>query len=645
MAFRLLLCCFLTGVMISARAQSDLVTESILDYFSSTNRLQEYENITVEWKMDGPTQVQFNEGLNNLFENNPSLAEVNFSSVIGKDSLLWQAYYYRGICYKQLDKRKKARSDLKRAMQQHGPFFEGFVEMGKVEQLERNDAEAQKNFNKAARLAPSRAVIYYLQANLELDMAQRKEALKDYANCLQKDSLFSDAHIHLGLIKVATDHKSETALPHLDKVLQYDSLNRHALMFRSMISADKRQNLADLNTAVRVDPANITVRYLRGLVFTQQGNYDRAFPDFNKVIEGTFASDNNFQGRQTWIDKKIDIQNAGAYTVRRVYGLPEKEAEKIKKAFCLLVLGSDAEALATLEQTKLKNYEPLCLFLRGVASEHMGKHIDALQFYNQALARDNEILDAHKKRGIYEQEMKEWDKSIADFTDVLRLNPETFIAYKWRGVSHYNSGKYEKAIADYTQYLKRDSTDDETIGYRAVAYEQTGQYLESCVDYADSKNRHVLDLTKLDRTLDSLLILKDTAKAYYYANRITRNVRYFTEGYVIKFRVMMKKGDWAGIEKEVYVAANNFRQGLKKEDQSYVLTVAGAASSRNKRYEDAIAMFTEAIKVDKENAWALLERGKAWQAMGKKSKASADWKKAMALGHPEAGGLLNGIGD
>ena len=110
MAFRLLLCCFLTGVMISARAQSDLVTESILDYFSSTNRLQEYENITVEWKMDGPTQVQFNEGLNNLFENNPSLAEVNFSSVIAKDSLLWQAYYYRGICYKQLDKRKKARS-------------------------------------------------------------------------------------------------------------------------------------------------------------------------------------------------------------------------------------------------------------------------------------------------------------------------------------------------------------------------------------------------------------------------------------------------------------------------------------------------------------------------------------------------------
>ena len=645
MAFRLLLCCFLSGVLFSARAQSDLITESILGYFTSSNRLLEYENITVDWKMDGPTQVQFNEGLNNLFENNPTQAELNFSNVIARDSLLWQAYYYRGICYKQLKKRKEARSDLKRAMKQHGPFFEGFIEMGKVERLERNDAEAQKNFNKGARLPPSRAVVYYLQGNLALDMTQRKEALKDYATCLQKDSLFSDARIHLGLIKSAVDGKLEAALPYLDKVLQYDSLNRHALLFRSMLSTDTRQKLADLNKAVQVDPANITVRYLRGLAFTQQGNYDRAFPDFNKVIEGTFASDNNFQGRQTWIDKKIDIQNAGSYTVRRVYGLPDKEAEKIKKAFCLLVLGSDAEALATLEQTKLKNYEPLCLFLRGVACEHMGKHIDALQFYNLALARDNEILDAHKKRGIYEQEMKEWDKSIADFTDVLRLNPETFIAYKWRGVSHYNLGKYEKAIADYTQYLKRDSTDDETIGYRAVAYEQTGQYLESCVDYADSKNRHVLDLTKLDRALDSLLNLKDTAKAYYYADRITKNVSYFTEGYVIKFRIMMKKGDWAGIEKEVYVAANNFRHGLNKEDQSYVLTLAGATSTRNKRYDEAINILTEAIKVDKENAWALLERGKTWQAMGKKSKASADWKKAMALGHPEAGGLLNGIRD
>jgi len=172
-----------------------MISESILDYFASSNRLREYENITVDWKMDGPTQVQFNEGLNNLFENNPTQAEVNFSKVIAKDSLLWQAYYYRGICYKQLAKRKKARSDLKRAMQQHGPFFEGFMEIGKVEQLERNGAEAQKNFNKGERLAPSRAVVYYLQANLSLDMTQRKDALKNYATCLEHDSLFSDARI------------------------------------------------------------------------------------------------------------------------------------------------------------------------------------------------------------------------------------------------------------------------------------------------------------------------------------------------------------------------------------------------------------------------------------------------------------------
>jgi tetratricopeptide (TPR) repeat protein len=63
--------------------------------------------------------------------------------------------------------------------------------------------------------------------------------------------------------------------------------------------------------------------------------------------------------------------------------------------------------------------------------------------------------------------------------------------------------------------------------------------------------------------------------------------------------------------------------------------------AKSRHSEDAANTFDQAIKFDKANAMAYLERGKVWLAIGKTSKAIKDLEKAGELGSEEAKRLLN----
>ena len=210
--------------------------------------------------------------------------------------------------------------------------------------------------------------------------------------------------------------------------------------------------------------------YFRGLMSTELGDYDRAFVDFRKVIKANSTSDNNFEGQQTWMDKKIDLQNAGHYTVTRIYGLHEDDGTKLRQAYCHILIGEYDKSITQITRTSNPKKEPLCMYLLAVSYEHKGEHDKAYQFYNLALQLDNDIADAHKKRAIYEQELKQWDRSIQDLTEVLRLTPDAYVIYKIRGTSYFYLDRFTNAISDYSKYLEHDSTNKEVISYRGVAY-------------------------------------------------------------------------------------------------------------------------------------------------------------------------------
>lgn len=631
---------FLVGFARLVYGQGEMFSAAFEEF--SKARIWAYEEIPVDWKMDPALQADFNEGLNNLLEDKFDIAEAAFSNVITKAPKFWQAYYFRAAAWKKQRKLGSALYDLEKVLNLNPKSYEANVEHAKVLHLLGVHDESERAINKAIRLDKSKPVAHYVRGEINLNQNQPRIATTSYRDCIAADSLFHDARIMLSLMDLVAQQNPQAALHHLDRVLLYDSLQKTALLFRAILAhdRDKRQCIKDLTSLLSVSPNHLIALFLRGLYLTNEGEFSQAFSDFHKVIRNTELSDNAFKGQQTWMDKKIDLQNAGAYTVRRVYGLEEDDGLKLKQAYCHIITEDFDRAILILERVYNPKREPLAMYLMAVAHEHKGKHAEALVYYNKALALDNDIADAHKKRGIYAQELKDWKQSVIDLTDVLRLNPESYVIYRMRGVSYYYLDEFRKAIADYDKYLQHDSTDEEVVGYRGMAYLKCNDRLNAYADFSSSGNRELIKFADASSLIDSVFLTGDTTAAMTYINRIADGTPTFTEGWVKKFTVHLLRNEWKPIEADIHRALRNSRRDAERSHHSFLLTVSGMVYFKNRHQDDAVKAFDEAIRFDKKNALAYLERGKAWMTMGKSSKAESDFRTALSLGNQQAEQML-----
>lgn len=627
-----------------AMAQSQLFTEAFESF--STSRLWEFEKIPIDWEMEGILQADLNDGLNYLLENNPALAETSLTTVINKDTSVWQAYYYRAAARKQSGKFGQAERDLRRAVKLQGNFYEGFVELAKILHLSGQTSESERTINKAIRLKRTHGAAYYLKGDISLSQGLVNKAMGNYKECLDADSLFHDARIKLALLDLALKKDENKALMHLNTVLSYDSLQQNALLFRGILNFErnKEQALKDMSNLVLVNPNNLIGLYYRGMIASELGDYERGFGDFQEFIKTTATNDNNFVGQQSWLDKKIDMQNVGAYTLTRIYGLSDEDASKIREAYCHIITGKYNKTHDAIDMIFNFKREPVAVYLKAVAFEHQGRHVEAFEHYNRALKLDDQIGDAYKKRGIYEQELKQWDKSVNDFTAVLKLYPDNFRVNWIRGVSYFHMNKFAEAVADFDIYLKHDSTNKEVRGARGMAHLEGGQPLMGYIDFAVSDNLQGLNYQHVERLVDSVLQRKDTAQALSALNIITAKAHYFSEGFVQKFKIHLARNEWKPVAENILIALRNMPPTLARSKRSYLLTVQALVLSRDKHRDDALKAFSEAIRADKKNDLAYVERGRLLLQMRKSAKAEDDFRKAQSLGNEQATALLESLG-
>jgi tetratricopeptide (TPR) repeat protein len=642
--YRYALTVFLTVFvsLISAHGQNSLVGVVFDAILTSSSEIHTYRDIPIDWKMKGRAQAAFNEGLDNLVQDNASLAVTNFNIAIAEDNSFWEVYYYRGIAYKKLKKYREAKEDFKFLIDGDKERYFSQIELGKIAFIQRDFDESDRYFNRAIRVRENNALAHYMKANNQMMRGADKAAINSYRDCLNKDSTMYDALIRLALI--SSSKKLTDGFVYLDIVLRHDSLNANALLLRGLTRIVDNRKLAirDFNNLLIKDPNMLIGRYLRGIAYSDLNDFDRAFTDFQRLVESTASDDNAFTGKQSWIDKKIDIQNLGTYTVSRVYGLPDGEGTALKKAYCLLVSGRADECARVVDGLVIVDTEPLCAYLKAVALEHTGKHKQAFELYNKAVLLDKDIPDAYKKRGIYYQELKMWDKSIADFTTLLKHRPNTLIAMKQRGLSYLNTNHFPLALADFNQYLHIDSTDMEVLSYRGLTYIKQHEVLLGSVDYVNAKRVDAVDSREVSHAVDSIVSAGgDTLKVIAALNVITKKAPQFTDVYAKKMRLLVSMGEWDQIAREIDAAVAH--KNAPKSELSYLLTVKGMVKGRTKNYDEAIDILSDAIDADKTNALAFLERGKLHAHVGKSSKAISDLNKAKSLGSNDAGEVLASV--
>jgi len=63
---------------------------------------------------------------------------------------------------------------------------------------------------------------------------------------------------------------------------------------------------------------------------------------------------------------------------------------------------------------------------------------------------------AYNNRGIVYDDLKEYDKAMADYNKANEINPQYAMAYNNRGSVYYDLKEYDKAIKDYNKALGID---------------------------------------------------------------------------------------------------------------------------------------------------------------------------------------------
>lgn len=601
--------------------------------------MDDHLEVEVSWKMPGNVQVFMNEGLNSLEEGDLSLSITNFDKVIKLDSSQWTAYYYRGVANKKTFQFDKAEQDFTQAIRLNPLIPETYLELGEIYHYQEFYNKAETVYKKAIDVKPTFVYAYFNLGNLYAIGNDLRKAQRQYQRCNEIDPTFPDAYLMLGILKFYVKKDDDHSIEFFDKAIKVDSAFSQAFFWRGLanLSLNKPdRTVADWNTLVKYNPGNSFYTLIRGFLYIELNDFDKAFVDLRKGLQSVSVNEDKFKGAQTAIDKRIDLHAAADYLIATGYGLGDEAFQNLKKGFCLLLSERRDQAIESLQTSIKIQQSAVAHYLLGVTYEHMGKHNFAYQEYTIALAMDDDIFDAHKKRSVYRSELKDWSGANEDFNAMFRLRPESPVTYRLRGLAKSNQADYEGAINDLAKFIETDSSDFESLRTRSVCYSLLKKNRK-----ANDDLRRILRIRKKDGQLyddvaKNYLTLNDTASAVSVLQDFADAMPTIFVPFFLLSEIYINQHQWEKAKAEIDLLLPLLHPTLATDKYSQAVFWQGLIEFENKRYENAIFKCTEALEHNKKNLDARYIRAKAYQQSGEVKKAASDFKDLSKEGFKDA---------
>ncbi len=598
-----------------------------------------------KWDMPGNIQVYLNEGINYLKEQNPELAITNFDEALERDSLLWIAYYYRGICNKNLFNLRTAERDFLTSLRINSKLPETYVELGEIYHLEEQFNRATAQYEHALEIDPQFVHAYYNLGSISLQKGDVRKGLKYYQKCSAINPKFPKPYMMQGIMRFKARKKDNESIPFFDQAIKADSTYALPYFWRGLawISLERPQDaLGDWNTLIRLEPENYVYALLRACLYIELGDYDNAFNDLRKAIRTTAVDDERFTGNQTILDKRIDLQYAANYLITNGFGLDEKSFGFLKKGFCLLLAGRLKEALVEIKNAEQIEPSATVYFLEALTYEHAGDHSSAFQYYNKTLRLDNDNFDAHKKRSVYRVELKDWKGANDDFKEMFRLQPNSPATYRLRGLAKSNQHDYRGAVEDLNHFIKTDSSDYESLRTRSV-----------CLDLIGDKGGANEDLRRLIRFEDGWRLYEQVADNYLNLKDTTNAIEVWQEyadlrpglpgPHMALARIYIQQKKWDSVKIEINKLLPLINADYASTEYAEVIYWDGLVDYENSSYERAIDKFSKSLKANVNNLSAKYFRAKAYEKTGQVKRALNEFKELSSAGYMDSDSLYRAV--
>jgi tetratricopeptide (TPR) repeat protein len=210
----------------------------------------------------------------------------------------------------------------------------------------------------------------------------------------------------------------------------------------------------------------------------------------------------------------------------------------------------------------------LRLVLQGNDLVARGNLDGALAAYTEAIRLDPRSTAAYLGRGVARGRKGQSAQAIADATEVLRIDPRNAPAYRNRGRDHAAAGAWSKAVADFTEAIRLEPDNAQVYCDRATVLNRLGRHAQAIADATEAIQ------------LDPALALGHNARGYGHLGRGRQRVFTFWQ--------------------------------------------RGNAAARRADFEQAVADFTEAIRLAPASWDCFVGRAAAYRALGDLASAARD---------------------
>lgn len=330
----------------------------------------------------------------------------------------------------------------------------------------------------------------------DVQSAQRwRIAVQELEMAINADPEMAQAQLLMGKLQALPFGDSERAKKALDAAVRLtadDAADRaEALRLRASVEKDHEKQLADLNAAIRLAPADARPLRDRGNVYLAQNKAQEALKDFDAALKldpedsATFEAQGLAYGMlEKWDEARDALTQAADLN-------PDSPVPMIQRGRINLLAGDNEAAVndATLAlQIAPNNVYALLLraqaygeqkqWEKGLADAEQAVTLapgasQSLRIWAMLVAaadKVDEVLPELERQHRQAPEdtaallrlamiygsKKQFEKAIDAYSDTLQHEPTNWFAYQGRADTYLSIGKQAEALADYEQALKLD---------------------------------------------------------------------------------------------------------------------------------------------------------------------------------------------
>ncbi len=357
--------------------------------------------------------------------------------------------------------------------------------------------------------------------------------------------------------------------------------------------------------------------YKSGETWLEQGCLDEAISNFSVVIK-FFSSDSEVCG-----------DRGRAYLRKNFYD----------------------EALADFAAViKLDPRNDAAFHNRGLAHAAKNEHDKAILDFSEAIKLDSDYLGSYHQRGKSYFELKEYTKAAQDFSEVIRRDQKHASAYMERGKSYLawqgyggwgaGSGRNEQAILDFSRVVQLERHNYSAYYHRGLAQYHLKRFDSAIKDFSEA--------IRINPQNSEAYHLRGQAR--YYKRKYDKAIRdynkvielepqnasaYYNRGLAWLEKSVFRRGGYGASEHDVQDAQDDFSTAIglnPKFTDAYFQR--GSLFYRLDKHTEAIADYTEVIKLDGRHDTAYYNRGLAKfyrKQYGDAREAKKDFQRALAL--------------